>query len=123
MACDAELAPVVLGSHSEVLDVGRVHRLVTPAIRKALYLRDGGCCFPACDRPAIWTDAHHLTHWMDGGVTSLDGCILLCRKHHVTVHEGQWQVRLGPDRHPEFIPPTFVDPLQRPRRNVYHRRT
>ena len=123
MACDADLAPIVLGSDSEVLDVGRVHRLVTPAIRKALIVRDGGCAFPGCDRPAAWTDAHHRTHWMDGGITSLDTCVLLCRRHHVIVHEGQWQIRLGPDRLPEFIPPAFVDPLQRPRRNPYHRRT
>jgi hypothetical protein len=30
LACDADLVPVVLGSHSEVLDVGRTRRLVTP---------------------------------------------------------------------------------------------
>jgi len=122
MACDAELTPVVLGGHGEVLDVGRAHRLVTPAIRKALHIRDRGCCFPGCDRPAAWTEAHHRIHWVDGGVTSLDTCLLLCRKHHVIIHEGQWQIRLGPDRLPEFIPPSYVDPEQRPRRNVFHQR-
>jgi len=122
MACDADVAPVVLGSHSEILDVGRVRRLVTPAIRKALIVRDRGCAFPDCDRPPCWCDAHHTTPWMDGGITSLDTCVLLCRKHHVIVHEGQWQVRLGSHRHPEFIPPVFVDPLQRPQRNIYHHR-
>ena len=30
LACDADLIPVVLGSRSQVLDVGRTHRLVTP---------------------------------------------------------------------------------------------
>ena len=31
-ACDAEVLPVVLGSHSQVLDVGRSSRLVTPGV-------------------------------------------------------------------------------------------
>jgi hypothetical protein len=113
----------VLGSHSEVLDVGRMRRLVTPAIRKALILRDRGCCFPTCDRPASWCETHHAVPWVEGGATSLDSCLMLCRRHHVIIHEGQWQVRFGPDRHPEFIPPVFIDPLQRPQRNPFHHRT
>ena len=71
LACDASLIPAVLGGHGEPLDVGRRHRLVTPAIRTALILRDRGCSFPGCTVPAAWTDAHHLTHWIDGGRTSL----------------------------------------------------
>ena len=31
-------------------------------------------------------------------------------------------VRLGTDRRPEFTPPTWVDPAQRPRRNLFHLR-
>ena len=60
MACDAEVIPVVLGGAGQVLDVGRAHRLFTPAIRKALVARDVGCAFPACDRPASWCDGHHV---------------------------------------------------------------
>jgi hypothetical protein len=26
------------------------------------------------------------------------------------------------DSHPTFIPPAYIDPLQRPQRNKYHRR-
>ena len=33
-------------------------------------------------------DAHHITHWGDGGSTSLDNLMLLCRRHHTLVHEG-----------------------------------
>jgi hypothetical protein len=51
IACDADIVPAVLGSGSEVLDVGRANRLLTPAIRKALALRDKGCAWPGCDRP------------------------------------------------------------------------
>ena len=57
IACDAGIIPVVMGSESEVLDVGRTSRLFTPAIRKALALRDKGCAFPGCDWPVAWCDA------------------------------------------------------------------
>jgi hypothetical protein len=69
-----------------------------------------------------WTQAHHIRHWIDGGVTSVDN-VLLCGFHHRLIHEGKWQVQLGPDRLPEFIPPVYIDPKQLPRRNTYHRRT
>lgn len=60
LCCDADLMPVVLGAASEILDVGRTQRLVTPAIRKALSLRDGGCVFPNCTAPDASCEAHHL---------------------------------------------------------------
>jgi hypothetical protein len=46
LLCDADILPIVLGGPSDPLDVGRMRRLVTPAIRAALELRDGGCTFP-----------------------------------------------------------------------------
>ena len=86
LACDASLIAAVLGGQGEPLDVARHHRLVTPAIRTALVLRDTRCSFPGCTVPAAWTDAHHLTHWIDGGTTSLHNLALLCRRHHTYVH-------------------------------------
>ena len=107
LACDAELIPAVLGNAGEVLDVGRTQRLVTAAIWKAVVLRDRHCRFPGCRRPPIACDAHHLTHWADGGPTSLDNLVLLCRAHHTVIHCTGWQVRLNRhDRRPEFRPPT-----------------
>ena len=82
---------------SEVLDLGRRTRVVTPAQRRALAVRDGGCVFPGCDRPPPWTDAHHLVHWLDNGPSNLDNLVLLCRRHHVLCHEGRWQLQRGPD--------------------------
>ena len=123
-ACDAGVLPVILGGPSGVLDVGREHRLVTPDIRHALHVRDRGCVFPGCDRPAADCDAHHITPWAHGGPTSLSNLCLLCKHHHNLLEPGpkrapelQWQIRISPDGIPEVIPPRFVDKHRRPRRH------
>jgi hypothetical protein len=124
LACDCKVIPAVLGTASEVLDLGRTARLVPATLRRALVARDRGCVFPACDRPAPWTEAHHLISWPDGGATSLDNTALLCQRHHVIVHTTDWRIRLNSDdRLPELIPPAYVDPARKPRRNKFHRRT
>ena len=59
------------------------------------------CRFPGCT--ARRCDAHHVEHWIDGGVTSLDNLVLLCRRHHRAVHEGGFgltQNRDGPALRP-----------------------
>ena len=89
VACDSAVTRIVLGPESEVLDVGRTQRLVTPAQRKALAVRDRGCTWAGCERPAWWTDAHHVVSWADGGNTDLNNLLLLCRTHHRWTHEGK----------------------------------
>ncbi len=120
IACDAEVLPIVLGSASQVLDVGRATRVFPTSIRRALIHRDKGCAFPGCDRPPAWADGHHLVHWADGGPTSLANAVLVCRLHHSLIHRGDWTVRLATDHRPEFIPPPWIDPDQKPRRNTLH---
>ena len=123
LLCDAELLPVILGSKSEPLDVGRSERLVTPAIRAALEVRDGGCVFPGCNHPPETCEAHHIIPWWAGGPTALSNLVLLCRHHHGICEparpggppQDRWQVRLRPDQVAEIIPPLRVDPRQRPR--------
>jgi hypothetical protein len=105
LCCDAEVIPVVLGSRSEVLDVGRMSRLVTPAIWKALVARERHCRFPGCRRPPLMCHAHHVRHWVDGGPTSLDNLLLLCGHHHRLVHAGPWRVELDPGGDADFLPP------------------
>ena len=73
LACDAHLIPVVLGSASQPLDIGRASRTVPTGMRRALVTRAGGQCeMPGCDRPASHCDAHHCWHWSEGGPTKLD---------------------------------------------------
>ena len=121
IACDAAILPMVLGGHSQVLDVGRAQRLFTSAQRRALTERDRGCAWPGCDRPPAWTQAHHILSWLDGGPTDLDNGVLLCLFHHQQAHRSEWTITLGADRRPDFIPPTWIDPRQHPRRNPTHR--
>ena len=123
LACDAEIIPMVMGSKSEVLDVGRANRLFTAAIRKAITQRDKGCAFPGCDRPPGWTQAHHVKHWLDGGISCYANGCLLCGHHHRIIHQGHWQIQWAADGIPEFVPPPWVDPDQKPRRNNQHRIT
>ena len=67
--------------------MGRRTRTVSPALRRALVVRDGGCVYAGCDRPPQWTDAHHIEHWADEGPTCLPNLCLLCRRHHRAVHQ------------------------------------
>jgi hypothetical protein len=105
LACDASIARVVLGPDSAVLDVGRARRLPSGATRRALQVRDRGCAWPGCDRPASWTAAHHLHHWAQGGATDLSNLVLLCHRHHWLIHEGGWQLIREQDGGLATIPP------------------
>jgi len=89
LACDAGIVRIVTDGESQPLDVGRRVRTVPPAMRRALELRDGGCTWPGCSAPISWCDAHHIVHWADGGPTSLENLVLLCRRHHTATHEGK----------------------------------
>jgi hypothetical protein len=85
------------------LEVGRATRVVAPAQRTGLSVRDGGCRFPGCDRPLAWCEAHHLRHWVHGGPTDLGN--LLCRGHHHAVHEGGWRLDRQPNGELSATPP------------------
>ncbi|MDF1489687.1 HNH endonuclease signature motif containing protein [Tessaracoccus caeni] len=82
LLCDANILPVVLGGDSEILDVGVTRRFVTPAIRRALSVRDKKCVFPSCTVPDAECDAHHVVPWVRGGPTSLGNLVLACPHHH-----------------------------------------
>ncbi|WP_410600928.1 DUF222 domain-containing protein [Amycolatopsis sp. lyj-90] len=116
-ACDCLMLPVVMNAAGEPLDVGRLRRFVTPGQRRALNIRDEGCAFPGCHRRPKNCHAHHIHHWADGGPTDLRNLVLLCGFHHRLIHHGDWQVRMAADGLPEFIPPQYLDPLRKPRRN------
>ncbi len=90
LACDASMVTVVEDSEGNVLNVGRKTRTVPPSIRRALNLRDHCCRFPGCT--SRYVDAHHIQHWCDGGETSLDNLVLLCRYHHRLLHQKVYSI-------------------------------
>ncbi len=118
LACGAGVLPAVLGTESQVLDLGRTQRLHSPAQRRALAHRDLGCAFPDCDRPPGWTETHHIKSWLHDGTTDLDNGVLLCGHHHRQIHHTGWRIELNPrDKRPDFYPPG----ASRPRRNTRYR--
>ena len=107
LACDCSVTRILLGSDSMVIDVGRARRVISGSQRKALNVRDRGCVWPGCDRPASWTSGHHLAHWIRGGPSDLPNLCLLCYRHHWMVHEGDWQIVKTDDGY-LTIPPTVT---------------
>ncbi len=105
VACDAALVPHVLGTAGEDLDLGRVVRLFTRAQRRRLWRRDHTCTYPGCSAPASWAKAHHVLHWIDGGLSDVDNAALLCQRHHTFVHERRlWAtVRATPDERGRYV--------------------
>jgi hypothetical protein len=97
MACNADLVPVVLGTDSEILDLGRTARLAHPIQHRALRLRDKGCQAEDCDAPAAWAEAHHLKPWSEGGRTNLADMVLLCPSDHRRIHDPNYAHERLPD--------------------------
>ncbi|MES2094529.1 MAG: DUF222 domain-containing protein [Actinomycetota bacterium] len=114
LACTGHTQTITLDPAGSPLNLGREHRLYTKQQRVALAARDGGCMFPDCDRPASWCECHHIAHWArDNGRTDLADGILLCRHHHLLIHNNQWEIR----RHNTdywLIPPPDIDHQRTP---------
>jgi hypothetical protein len=61
-------------------------------------------------------EAHHILFWArDKGRTDVADGILLCKFHHLLMHNNHWEIeRVGSDYF--LIPPVSVDPARTPRR-------
>jgi len=92
LICDGRIRTVIHDGASNVLDVGRSHRLVTDRQYRALMLRHHGhCAHPGCPNTKN-LHAHHRIHWIDGGRTDLDNLLLLCERHHLAHHAGEFHI-------------------------------
>ena len=118
LACTQGTIPVVFDAHGQPLDVGRERRLFTPRQRIALEERDGGCRWSGCDRPPSWCEAHHIEHWArDHGRTDVADGVLLCRHHHLLLHDHHWEIeRRGPGRAEYWLIPPPDRPECEPQR-------
>ncbi|MDJ0654337.1 MAG: DUF222 domain-containing protein [Xanthomonadales bacterium] len=104
LCCDASLSAVIEGKNGEPISIGRKSRVIPPPMRRALNARDGGCRFPGCTH-RHFVDGHHIQHWSEGGETSLDNLVLLCRLHHRMVHEQGFGCRTDSDGRLVFTTP------------------
>ncbi len=102
LACEARIIPAVLGTQSQVLDLGTAAREFTAAQTYALHLRDGGCTTRGCDWPPGLCHAHHDTPWAHGGKTDLANGRLLCPHHHARMHDQTYETKTHPDNQVTF---------------------
>ncbi len=115
LAAGAEIIPLVLGGESEQLDLGRSRRLFSPAQRRVLAQRDGGCLWTGCTAPPAWCEVAHVTPWSFGGESDLRNAALLCPFHHRRFDRDGWSLEWR-GRDPYLIPPPHVDARRTPRR-------
>lgn len=112
-ACDGGLVPIMFDDDGRAMNLGRSHRFHTSQQRTVIAARDGGCINPGCDRPASWCEVHHIQEFSRGGRTDLADGVLLCRHHHMLMHNNGWHI----DRRGSLywlIPPAEIDPQRRP---------
>jgi hypothetical protein len=117
-ASDAQIIPVVLNDTGGIMAYGRSRRLASPAQRRALTARDGGCTRPGCTIPADWCEVNHVERWEHGGRTDIATMALVCPHDHDNLEHGASIVMIN--EIPHWIEPEYLDPTQTPRRNTAH---
>ena len=104
-ACTDGVVPITVDRTGRALNLGRSRRGFSPAQRIVLRARDGGCLWPGCDRPPWQTEAHHIEEWdADHGRTDIADGVLLCKFHHLNLHNNHWRIRRNGTDY-ELIPP------------------
>ncbi len=59
---------------------------------RAIKDRDQHCQFYGCTQTQN-LQIHHMTHWADGGSTSVANGVCLCQSCHTKVHEGGYTIQ------------------------------
>ncbi|MGA0567862.1 DUF222 domain-containing protein [Rathayibacter sp. KR2-224] len=112
--CDCGTLSMHTDRDGNVLDLGRAQRLFSSRQRLVLRTRDGGCVWPGCDRAPWTTEAHHINAWYgDNGRTDVADGVLLCRFHHLLLHNNGWKISREGTRY-LLTPPASVDPDRGP---------
>ncbi|RNL78660.1 HNH endonuclease signature motif containing protein [Nocardioides marmorisolisilvae] len=96
LACEAGIIPAVLGTRSQVLDLGRKTRFHTEPQRIAIALRDKTCIIEGCDRGPQDAHVHHLDQWAHGGGTSVERGVMICAPHHTQIHDPRYTTEPRP---------------------------
>jgi hypothetical protein len=113
LTCNQGTQSALIDSLGDVLDLGREQRLYSRHQRVALAIRDGGCLWKGCERPPSWCEAHHIDHYArDHGRTDLQRGVLLCKHHHLKLHNEGWQISRQDGRYWLHPPPDRPGPPQ-----------
>ncbi len=96
LMCDSRISVLVQDKAGRAVGIGTTQRTVTPALRRALTVRDGRCRFGNCTSRRF-LHAHHIDHWP--AATEMNNLALVCYQHHHLLHEGGWTLTGDPDHH------------------------
>lgn len=83
--CDSNISFPIIESNDNV-NLGKKVRLAPLKMKKQLATLNNNCEVKGCGVPAKWCDAHHVKHWLDGGETKIENLVLICKRHHMQVH-------------------------------------
>jgi len=126
IGCADGLVPILFDGAGRALKLGRTQRFFSHHQRTVLAAIWGGCAHPDCDRPPSWTEAHHIDEWRaDHGSTDVDDGVLLCRHHHLMVHNNGWKVQRVAREYRLLPPPGDSlrrEPIPLTPKNPVHRR-
>ncbi|HJY71216.1 MAG TPA: HNH endonuclease signature motif containing protein [Streptosporangiaceae bacterium] len=96
IGCSASWSWMLHDSAGKLLDLGRRRRRPNAALRRAARERDTcRCRFPGCESRRV--DLHHIQYWSNGGRTSLDNLVSLCKYHHLLVHDRGYLIAAARD--------------------------
>lgn len=114
--CDTGMLGIKFDRGGNILDLGRTQRLHSEPQRVVISVRDGGCIQPHCTKPPSACEVHHIVPWQEGGLTDARDGVLLCRHHHMLLHNNHWQILRRPNEHGHdrywLRPPPERDPEQ-----------
>ncbi|MEP6479751.1 MAG: DUF222 domain-containing protein [Rhodoglobus sp.] len=109
--CDTGFIGIKFDRSMQIIDLGRTQRLFTEMQRLTISARDGGCIFLGCTKPPSASEVHHIVEWRNGGQTNVEDGVLLCRHHHMLLHNNGWEIIRDRDRY-WLKPPRSEDPDQ-----------
>ncbi len=95
--CDATITTIGININGQPFFAGTPETEIPIRNRRAVIIRDRCCRFPGCDRPARWTDIHHIREREHGGTNELSNLVLLCRFHHRQIHRDKLTLKWAPD--------------------------